>query len=107
MGMSVEGFEEQVTVTCDTSQMSWVVFVNDRVVQGVWSQSQSLLHINFLEMEAVLMTLKYCLPVLKNKQVFIRLDNASVVQYINKQGTQDLASLVKRIWQFALCHNMK
>ena len=54
--------------------------------QGTWSPLWKLEHINCLELEAVFRTVKHFLPSLKNKNVLIRSDNTTTVQYINKQG---------------------
>jgi hypothetical protein len=56
--------------------------------QGIWSKKESLLHINVLEMEAVMLSIhvQHFLPKLVSKNVLIRLDNSTVVRCINKQG---------------------
>ena len=54
--------------------------------QGKWSESQQRLHINCLKLEAVFLTLKHFLFLVKDNHVLIKYDNTSVVQQISKQG---------------------
>jgi hypothetical protein len=79
--------------------------------QGIWSKKESLLHINVLEMEAVMLSIhvQHFLPKLVGKNVLIRLDNSTVVRYINKQGGTHSPQLCMRTWkqwQLALDNQM-
>ena len=85
-GVYLQPIQTQITMTCDASMVGWGGFVNNHVVQDVWSRNQSTEHINYLELKAVHLSLKNFLPILKNKHVLIRSDNSSAVQYFNKQG---------------------
>ena len=53
---------------------------------GVWSKTQSRLHINILEMMAISLTLRRALQFIKNSTVLISTDNTTVVAYLNRQG---------------------
>ncbi|XP_052228265.1 uncharacterized protein LOC127842674 isoform X1 [Dreissena polymorpha] len=109
-GVSLQPIQPQITMTCDASMVGWGGFVNNQVVQGVWSRNQSTEHINYLELKAVHLSLENFVPILKNKHVLIRSDNSSTVQYLNKQGgtkSMRLCELAQRIWFLALHHNMK
>ena len=53
---------------------------------GVWSKTQSRLHINILEMIAISLTLRRALQFIKNSTVLISTDNTTVVAYLNRQG---------------------
>ena len=78
-------------------------------IQGPWSKSKSELHINLLELEAVFLTVKHFLPVLKKKIVLIRSDSTTVCQYVNRQGGTKSPPLCYRtwdLWNFALENNM-
>ena len=73
-------------------------------IQGTWTRSLSELHINLLELEAVFLTVKHFLLVLKNKHVLIR-----SCQYVNRQGGTKYPPLSYSIWvlrKFALENNM-
>ena len=78
--------------------------VGKNFIQGTWTRSLSELHINFLELEAVFLTIKHFLLVLKNKHVLIR-----SCQYVNRQGGTKYPPLSYSIWvlrNFALENNM-
>ena len=53
---------------------------------GPWSEDQSQLHINMLEMMAILFALKKAIRFVHHSCVMISTDNTTVVSYINKQG---------------------
>ena len=74
-------------------------------MQGVWSEEEKKLHINTLELEAVFLAVKHFLPAIKGKNVLLKTDNTTVVQYINKQGGTHSSRLCLRtwnLWNFAL-----
>ena len=78
-------------------------------IQGLWSDDQQKLHINLLELEAVFLTIKHFLPILRNKNVLIRSDSTKVVQYINKQGGTRAPPLCYRtwdLWNFVIQNNI-
>ena len=76
------------TVFSDASVSGWGAHLEPEGVlcHGVWTQDQSLLHINVLEMKAVLLALKQFQNIIGNSSVMIVIDNASVVAYIRKEG---------------------
>ncbi len=57
-----------------------------RIVNGRWGQHLTNLHINYLEMLPVFLTLKHFLPFIKGHRVLVRTDNTTVVAYLNWQG---------------------
>ncbi|XP_013874757.1 uncharacterized protein LOC106525168 [Austrofundulus limnaeus] len=73
-------------VSTDASLVGWGALCDGAAVSGVWTLKQSRLHINCLELLAVLLALKQFCPVLQNQHVLIRTDNTTVVSYINRQG---------------------
>ena len=79
--------------------------VGKHFIQGIWSESQQELHINLLELETVFLTLKHFLPLLENKNILVRSNSTTVVQYINKQGWTRSLPLCYRtwdLWNFAI-----
>ena len=108
-GRSLTQFTNQVTVTTDASTMGWGGHSGNQKAQGTWSPLWKLEHINCLELEAVFRTVKHFLPSLKNKNVLIRSDNTTTVQYINKQGgtrSPKLCQLAWKLWQLAIQNNI-
>ena len=53
---------------------------------GVWSHEESSLHINVLEMKAVVLALASFLPQLSDQSVVLMRDKATVVAYLRNQG---------------------
>lgn len=53
---------------------------------GTWHPSQQVLHINLLELEAVVLALKEFLPEVQGKHVLVHTDNTTVLYYLNRQG---------------------
>ena len=92
-GRSLQQSQTNITITTDASNSGYGGHVMNQFVQGTWSAVQKKLHINFLELEAVFLTLKHFLPILQGQNVLIRSDNTTVVQYINKRG-HTITSLV-------------
>ena len=57
----------------DASIKGWVVYLDDDTTKGLWSVSESQLHINELELKAVHFAMQACGDRLKNKHVKILL----------------------------------
>ena len=58
----------------------------DSQIAGVWTHSERELHINLLELRAVILALHHWATVLQRRYVLIATDSTTVVAYINKQG---------------------
>ena len=72
---------------------------------GVWSKTQSRLHINILEMMAISLTLRRALQFIKNSTVLISTDNTTVVAYLNRQGGTHSQDLCMEVWKTLIwCH---
>ncbi|VDI82662.1 Hypothetical predicted protein [Mytilus galloprovincialis] len=98
-GRSLQHWETHVTITTDASTSNgWGGHMDSQIVQGTWSDIQKTQHINCLELEAVLKTIQHFLPQLKGKNVLLRCDNSTVVQYINKQGGTKSIQLCQKTW---------
>ena len=89
----------EVSITTDASLTGWGAVCLDKAVQGCWSEQESQLHINLLEMEAVIRAVRQFRMDLMGKAILIRSDNMSVVTYINKQWGTRSPSLCMRVWQ--------
>ena len=70
----------------DASQSGWGSHLLDRVVSGVWSEQEKLLHINFLKMKALFLALQSFQELVAGHCVTAMCDNSTVVAYVNKQG---------------------
>ena len=75
---------------------------------GQWSQAESLLHINVLELEAVVRSLQFFLPQVRGKSVLISSDNMTVVSYLRRQGGTHSLSLFQKVRDLLLwCRSLE
>lgn len=81
-------------VTTDASLIGWGSVHEGRDVRGSWGVDLWHLHINFLGLLAVFLSLKCFLPFLRDHHVLIRTDNTTTVAHINRQGGLVLSSIV-------------
>ena len=75
-----------VLVHTDASTHGWGASGDEWTLRGTWSSREAREHINCLEMRAVELTLRLKGRLLAGKVVCFRIDNLSVVYYLNKQG---------------------
>ncbi|KAI8487030.1 hypothetical protein Bbelb_352900 [Branchiostoma belcheri] len=77
-----------LTITSDSSLAGWGATCDHQKTGGRWTDEESKLHINELELKAALafFGLKCFAKHLQNQHVTLRLDNTSAVAYINHQG---------------------
>ena len=89
------------TLFTDASLSGWGAHLEPEglLFHGVWSLDQSALHINVLEMKAILFALKQCHQHVNNTTVMIATDNSSVVAYLRKQGGTHSPSLCMEVWE--------
>ena len=66
-------------VFMDASQKDWGAQLNNVVLSGLWSNKQSQLHINVLELKAVLLALMGLQGHLQGQRMLICSDNSTVV----------------------------
>ena len=69
--------------------------MGDSQISGTWTCTGHKLHINCLELKAVVSALKHWAPVLQGHQVMIATDNSTVFSYINKQGGTHSPTLLR------------
>ena len=70
----------------DASNEGWGAYLGDSTARGVWSDTESRLHTNLLELKAVFLALKSLELLCRDQIVLIATDNTTVVSYINKEG---------------------
>ena len=100
--------EHEKLIFTDASNAGWGAHLGQNSTGGLWSLSEKHLHINLLEMKAVLLALQFFKTDCRNNQVLITSDNTSVVAYINKQGDTRSAELCALMWRILTwCHQNK
>ena len=76
--------DHDVLIFTDTSNAGWGVHLNHDSTGGLWSQVEKHLHINVLELKAVILALQHFSKQCTKKQVLVASDNTTVVAHINK-----------------------
>ena len=77
---------------------------------GLWTEDQSRLHINVLEMKAIFLSLSRAAHKVKNSTVLVSTDNTTVVAYIRRQGGTHSTELSEEAWNvlnLCLAHNIQ
>jgi hypothetical protein len=92
-------------ITSDASKMGWGATCGNLSTNGRWSNQESLLHINVLELKATFLAVQDFLKHQSNLSVKLRLDNTTAIAYINNQGgtrSPSLTSLTLELWNWCL-----
>ena len=82
----------------DASNEGWGAHLGDYTARGLWSKSEGDLHINLLELKAVILAFVLCW----NQTISVCTDNTKVVSYINKEGGMRSGSLCALLWRLLL-----
>lgn len=90
------------TIFTDASKEGWGGHMENLTASGKWSQSERLLHINRLELEAVALVLERFSENLPEGHILIRSDNTTVVALINNQGGTHAPILSQRVEEILL-----
>ena len=81
--------------------------LGDYTTRGGWSFPESRLHINFLELKAVLLALKEFEPLCRGWVVLVATNNTTVMAYINKEGGMFSGCLCALLWTPVLVQSQK
>ena len=102
IGQPLHPLSHAIQIFTDASKEGWGAHLGDFTARGTWSVPESHLHINFLELKAVLLALKRFQHLVQGKVVLVATDNTTVVAYINKEGGMRSGSLCALLWRL-LC----
>ena len=94
-GIPIPPFQADYTIFTDASSQGWGTHMGDSKVSGFWTHTDRKLHINCLELKAVMHALQHWAHLLQGHQVMVATDNSTVVSYINKQGGTRSPSLLR------------
>ena len=88
------------TIFTDASLSGWGAHVEPEglLFHGLWTEDQSWLHINVLEMKAIFLSLTRVVHKVKNSTVLVSTDNTTVVAYIRHQGGTHSTVLSEEVW---------
>ena len=98
----------EVEMMTDASDNGWCGVLLPRTVEGIWSQEEALLPINWKELKAVHLSLLHLASEIRGKSVTLHTDSSTVVWCIKNQGTSrsSLLQILTReilVW----CREMK
>eukprot|EP00794_Sanderia_malayensis_P000864 gene864-158_t len=95
-------------LTTDASKIGWGATFGKTKTGGQWSQKESELHINVLELKAALFGIKSLVNV-TNTHLKVLSDNTTTVHAINKMGTshsKNCNQVAKEIWEQAIIKSL-
>ena len=100
------------TIFTNASLSGWGAHVEPEglLFHGLWTEDQSRLHINVLEMKAIFLSLRRAVHKEKNSTVLVSMDNTTVVAYIRHQGGTHSTDLSEEVWSIlnlCLAHNIQ
>ena len=98
-GQPLHPLKHALQIFTDASKEGWGTHLNEHTAKGVWSLPESKLHINYLELKAVLLALKDFQQHIANQIVLVATDNTTVVSYINKEGGMRSGPLCALLWR--------
>ena len=99
----------EMTIVTDASSYGWGGHLGDQTASGTWQPQEKSRHINWLELQAVWLTLQHFLPQLGSTVVEVLSDNMTTVSYINKQGgthSLSLCRLALDLWEWCDEHRI-
>ena len=107
---SLYSFSPDINIWSDSSETGWGGWTSqgDRTY-GFWSLFESFLHINILELKAVLLLFQSFFRQTYNCSILIHTDNTTVIAYINNQGgscSARLCHLALELWNFCIQRNI-
>lgn len=74
------------TIYTDASTTGWGAHDGKQKTHGWWDSKERLMHINYLELKAILYGLKSLAKNETNCSILIRVDNTTAIAYINRMG---------------------
>ena len=98
-GQPLHPIKHALQIFTDASKEGWGAHLKEFTARGSWSVPESKLHINYLELKAVLLALKEFQNLCTNKIVLVATDNTTVVAYIIKEGGMKSGPLCALLWR--------
>ena len=98
-----------IVIQTDASTTGWDGVLEDNSTGGQWTPNESLYHINYFEILAVLTTLKSFHNNVKDKHVRVLIDNTTAVATLNHMGTshsRDCNSGCRLVWDWCVSNGI-
>ena len=106
-GQPLHPLQHALQLFTDASNKGWGAHLGDFTARGLWSKSEGELHINLLELKAVLLALKWFEQLCWSQTILVCTDNTTIVSYINKEGGMKSGSLCALLWRLLLWCNQR
>ncbi|XP_068690266.1 uncharacterized protein [Montipora foliosa] len=97
--------EPELHIQTDASALGWGGLRGEQRTGGRWTQQEASHHINYLELLAVLLTIKALCGNCANFHIRVQCDNTTAVCYINNMGgskSPDCNSVARQIWDYCV-----
>ena len=100
-GTSIHPPDPEFFLYTDASHYGWGAHLEPTTLSfhGRWTENQSQLHINMLDMMAIRLALKQAKTFIHHSCIMISTDNTTVVSYINKEGGTHSPDLCVEVWK--------
>lgn len=99
----------KIVIQTDSSNIGWGAVMQDTKTGGRWCDSEKTLHINALEIRAILFALKAFASCIVGKYVKILSDSTTAVCYVNHFGgikSDECNEQSKQIWHWCIDHDV-
>ena len=106
-GAPLHPTEHNVLIFTDASQKGWGAHLGNLSLSGLWKPQETNLHINLLELKAVVLALKGFQDHIVEEKVLICSDNSTVVSYINKEGGTHSLGMCALTWRLMAWTNAR
>ena len=98
-GQPLHPLKHALQIFTDASKEGFGTHLDEHTTKSVWSLPESKLHINYLELKAVLLALRDFQQQVANQIVLVATDNTTVVSYINNEGGMRSGPLCALLWR--------
>ena len=98
-GVSLQPFKPKMSLYTDASLTGFGATINSSTFRGLWDEKEKTLHINNLELLAIIKSVNRFQELLQNQEVLICTDNSTTVATINKQGGTRSWELTHMVWE--------
>ena len=92
-------------IQTDASKKGWGAVFDGRKIEGRWTPSEALKHINLLELQAAFFGLKSFADHTRGIHIQLQLDNTTAVAYVNNMGgskSLELDQLAHELWGWSI-----
>lgn len=106
---SIRQYKFELEVYTDASSTGWGAACDGEKTGGLWSEDESLYHINYLELLAVYLGLTTFAKTKTNCDILLRVDNTTAISYVNRMGGVQyphLNKIANMIWSWCEKRNI-